>query len=163
MANLPAPLADLLAAPVVRATVGRVQTLGLRRAGIGTFEQMHTQGRIPLIDVGTLRGIRTGVIAVRPGIDGFTEHGVDFSDGRQEPYDGVILATGYRPALPVLASDSGEGFFDTALRQPGGRGVHAARLYFCGFRVSPAGMLHDIAREAQVLARQICHNADTGA
>ena len=163
LANLPARLADLLAAPVVAMTVGRVQTLGLRQARIGPFEQMHTQGRIPLIDVGTLRAIRTGRIAVRPSIEGFTEHGVEFSDGRQEAYDAVILATGYRATLPALECDVGDGVIDTTtLRHPSGRGAVASRLYFCGYRVSPAGMLHSIAREARAISRQIGRSASTG-
>ena len=156
LAKLPARIADLLAAPAVRATVGRVQTLGLRPAEIGPFEQIKALGRIPLIDVGTLRRIRSGAIAVRPGIERFTEQGVAFVDGRQEPYDAVILATGYRPVLPALASASSEGAVDlAALRQPEGRGMIASRLYFCGFRISAAGMLNVIGQEARAISRQI--------
>ncbi|MEZ7130970.1 flavin-containing monooxygenase [Nonomuraea sp. AD125B] len=43
-----------------------------------------------------------GDLAVRPALKGFKEDAVVFADGSVEPYDTVILCTGYRPSFPFL-------------------------------------------------------------
>ena len=57
---LPARLADLLVAPIMRFHFGDLTGLGLRKQPYGPFVQVHRTGRIPLIDVGTVRLIRQG-------------------------------------------------------------------------------------------------------
>jgi putative flavoprotein involved in K+ transport len=43
--------------------------------------------------------ITTGVVSVRPGIRLLRDESVEFVDGQRDPFDAVIYATGYRPAL----------------------------------------------------------------
>ncbi|KAG1366957.1 indole-3-pyruvate monooxygenase YUCCA1 [Cocos nucifera] len=47
---------------------------------------------------------------VVPGIKRFTSKGVEFADGRQDDYDAIILATGYRSNVPSWLKE--EEFFD---------------------------------------------------
>ena len=63
---------------------------------------VEEDGRVPLIDIGTLDKIRDGSIKVGGGIDRFTSDGVVFTDARTEKFDAVILATGFRPDLRQL-------------------------------------------------------------
>ena len=58
---------------------------------------------VPVIGLDFLRLAKSGAIAIRPGIQSFTAgSAVVFADGREEFYDIVIFATGYRPALDYL-------------------------------------------------------------
>ena len=65
------------------------------------------------------------------------------------------MATGYRHNLQSLLLLSDEQLAD--LKQP----IHKQRfvgqdgLYLCGFYLSPNGMLHEIAHEAQIIAKEI--------
>ena len=150
--RLPARLVDLMNAPILRLAVGDIEKLGLRRAAKGPRE-MVAEGRIPLIDIGTLARIRDGAIGVRGGIDRFVSDGVVFGNGRSESFDAIILATGYRPDLRRLLPDV-DGVFD----QHGnplitGAATHAPGLYFCGQIASPTGQLREFAIEAQRIAQ----------
>jgi cation diffusion facilitator CzcD-associated flavoprotein CzcO len=154
LARLPTAVADALAAPLVRASVGDVTRLGLRKAPDGPLESVRRRARVPLIDVGTLALVRAGRIAVRPGVARFREDGVEFEDGRTERFDAVVLATGYRPDVArLLASPDGALDGEGRPRRSGGElmpGLHA-----CGYHVAPTGMLREIAREARGIAAAI--------
>jgi len=75
---------------------------GIRMPERGPNEEVLMTGRIPVFDVGAIRAIRRGRIGVIDGnvrpIEGFTEKGVRFRGG-EEPFDAVILATGFEPKL----------------------------------------------------------------
>ena len=156
LSRLPLRLADLLSAPLIGASIGDLSRYGLRRPAYGPLTQIAKRRRIPLIDVGTVNAIKRGGIAVRPSIAAFTPTGVRFVDDRTQRFDAVILATGYRPgiadfleeATDVLDRHGDPRVSDAESRLPG--------LYFCGFYVSPAGMLHEISAEAPRIAGAIC-------
>ncbi|EHA8586640.1 Indole-3-pyruvate monooxygenase YUCCA6 [Cocos nucifera] len=76
--------------------LGDTKKYGFTRPNIGPLQLKITTGKTPVLDVGTLSKIKNGQIKVVPGIDRFTDKGVKFVDGKQEDYDAVILATGYR-------------------------------------------------------------------
>src|SRR4051794_19445685 len=150
--RLPARLVDVINAPVLWLAVGDLEKLGLQRAAKGPRE-MVDEGRIPLIDIGTLARIRDGAIRIRGGIDRFLSDGVVFGNGRSETFDAVILATGYRPALRRLLPDV-EGVFDQhGFPLVTGAATPAPGLYFCGQIASPTGQLREIGIEAQCIAQ----------
>lgn len=152
---LPMKLADLVSKPLLWASIGDIRDTGLERLPYGPNTQVRCYGRIPLLDIGTLEGIRQGDIQVRPGIERFTTTGVVFADGRNESYDAVVLATGYRPELSEFLKVT-EGVLDeegSPIRS--GRETGAPGLYLCGFRVSPSGMLREIGFEARQIASAI--------
>jgi len=68
LSRLPARLADVLAAPLLRMTIGDVTRLGFRKAPVGPLTQIATRSRIPLIDVGTVQLVREGLIEVVGGV-----------------------------------------------------------------------------------------------
>jgi cation diffusion facilitator CzcD-associated flavoprotein CzcO len=150
--RLPARVVDLVNAPVLRLAIGRIDDLGLRRAAKGPRQMVEEDGRVPLIDIGTLDRIRDGAIKVRGGIDRLTSERVIFDDASSEQFDAIILATGFRPDLRKLLPDV-EGVFDghgTPLVT--GRTTDAPGLYFCGQITSPTGQLREIGIEAQQIA-----------
>jgi hypothetical protein len=152
--RLPARWADALNAPLLAAIVGDLSRWGLRPAAPGPLERLQAAARVPLIDVGTIRLIREGRIAVRPGIARFTVEGVAFEDGTQARFDLVILATGYRPALREFLSSDSHALDSAGMPLASGRELSPG-LYFCGFRVAPGGMLREIGREARRIAAHI--------
>ena len=73
--RLPARLTDFLSAPLIRLHVGSVESLGMTQAAKGPRQMVEEDGRVPLIDAGTLKAIRAGRIKVRGDIAGFEPGG----------------------------------------------------------------------------------------
>jgi cation diffusion facilitator CzcD-associated flavoprotein CzcO len=150
--RLPARLVDLINGPVLRLAVGDFEKLGLRRATKGPRQMVEEDGRVPLIDIGTLARIRDGSIKIRGGIDRFTADGVVFSGGSPERIDAVILATGFRPDLRRLMPDV-DGVFDRhGMPRVTGQASAAPGLYFCGQITVSTGQFREIGIEAQRIA-----------
>jgi len=92
----------LLTDPVLK-LAARIKYGGsLARAGLpqhwkGPLLRLLTEGVPPMMDVGTVQACIDGRIAVRrEGLAGIDADGrVVFSDGSAEPFDGIVLATGY--------------------------------------------------------------------
>ena len=154
MSHLPTRLTDAVAAPLSRLTIGDVRKLGLRKRTTGPATQIRTTARIPLIDIGTIQAIRAGHIEVMGGVRAMSEHAVIFEDGSSAPFDAVIAATGFRPQLDRFLHTE-----DDPLRArpslPHDALMGEKGLYFCGFSVSPTGMLRQIGIEARRIAAHI--------
>lgn len=153
--KLPPGVADAMNAPILRAVVGDLTPYGLVRLPRGPVAQIRHDARIPLIDVGTIGLIKRGQITVRPGIERFTEDGVIFTDGKPGKYDAVILATGYRPRVNEFLADALAAHDEQGTPLSSGREAPIPGLYFCGYNVSPTGMLREIALEAQRISAAI--------
>jgi Predicted flavoprotein involved in K+ transport len=153
--KLPARLVDLINAPILRAATGDITGYGLRKLPYGPMTQIRNDGHIPLIDVGTIKLIKEGHLTVYPGIERFTANEIRFVDGRYANFDAVILATGYRPRvdmfleehIPEVDAQGGPSYSGRETSLPG--------LYFCGYYVSPTGMLREIAIEAKQISASI--------
>ena len=152
--KLPAAVADGLTAPILRLLYGDLERLGLRKKAYGPIAQIKRDGRIPLIDIGTVALIKEGSVGVRPGVERFAGDQVHFSDGQHAAYDAVILATGYRPRLDGILPDDGEALDGQGAPRSSGAEV-APGLFCCGFAVPPTGVLREIAKEAQAIAAAI--------
>ncbi|KAL0924786.1 hypothetical protein M5K25_005644 [Dendrobium thyrsiflorum] len=93
---LPVRVADFLLLLCARLILGDAEKHGLKRPKIGPLELKNSTGKTPVLDIGALSKIKSGHIKVVPGINRFLDKGVEFVDGRQEEFDTIILATGYR-------------------------------------------------------------------
>jgi NADPH-dependent 2,4-dienoyl-CoA reductase/sulfur reductase-like enzyme len=156
LARLPRRIAFAVARKFRDWTVGDLRPWGLRAPQASPLQQLMEDGRTPVIDIGTVRAIRQGRIAVRPGIEVFRAEGVRFTDGRSEPFDAVIFATGYRPDV--------QGFFPQVQvpldahelpRDVVGSGPLAG-VYFVGYDLrQPGGLLRTIGLQARQVAAAI--------
>jgi cation diffusion facilitator CzcD-associated flavoprotein CzcO len=150
----PPRLADALSAPIVRLAIGDLTQYGLRKQPYGSITQITQDKQIPLLDIGTVKLIKQGKIHIHPGIEQLTTDGAHFINGTQARFDAIILATGYRPQVndflhaPTVFDDNGT-------PHASGQESQIAGLYFCGFYVSPTGMLREIAQEAMQISWQI--------
>ncbi len=155
MSKLPTAVADLLAAPLLKLTVGNLTKYGLKKLPYGPNTQIARDGRIPLLDIGTVSLIKKGKLQVKPAIKQFNAEGVTFVDGSSEKYEAVILATGFKPNLEKFAAGIGAALNDDGQPISSGQESALAGLYFCGFYVSPTGMLREIGIEARQIAQSI--------
>src|ERR1700723_1347616 len=149
---LPARLVDFVTAPILRLAIGSIEKLGLRRAAKGPRQMIEEDGRVPLIDVGTLARIRDGSIRICAGIDRLVPDGVVFADATSGKFDAITLATGFRPDLHRLIPDEQSVFDRHGMPRVTRRPSSAPGLYFCGQIASPTGQLREIGIEAQRIA-----------
>ena len=153
LSRLPAPVADRLGSWLRRWTVGNLEPYGIPTPSIPPIRQLRELGKTPVIDVGTVAAIRDGRIAVHPAIEHLLPDSIRFENGDAQPYDTVILATGYRSGLPELIPG-----VDTMLDRNGvpacvsGTGPFHG-LHFCGFdNYQPGGILSTIRTESATIA-----------
>ena len=156
LASLPRRLGDALASFFADLTVGDLSQLGLRRSPISPLRALREFGRTPVIDVGTLARIRSGEIAVRPGIRRLVADGAEFVDGSAGRFDAIVLATGYRAGVEALFPGVALPVDEHGLpRDVVGAGALAG-IYFVGFDIrQPGGLLRAIATQALVVAERI--------
>ena len=152
---LPVPIRDAIITTIMRFAVGDLSRWGIVRPSIGPQKMIEEQGRVPILDVGTLAKIKEGKIRVVPAIQEVFACGVSFADGQRLPFDVIILATGYTPGLDRVI----EGFASIAdaRGRPHRFGEETAipGLYFVGFKNPPTGALREIALEAPRVAESI--------
>ena len=157
MQHLPPAVADALAWPMIRASIGDIRKVGLRKLPYGPNTQIARDRHIPLLDIGTMDHIRAGRIRVHGDIERFTEDSVVFTDGETLVLAALVLATGYRPALEEFLVQWREVCHPNGIPLISGSPTALPGLYFCGQFVSPAGMLRQIRIEAGRIASHIAH------
>ena len=114
--------------------------------------------RVPIIGFHLADEIRRGTITVKGDVAAFTTDGVIFADGTVQPFDDVILATGFRATLGMLG--------DAVQLDPCGFGRRRNRvvsldqpdLYFVGHNPDVRGGIFMIGRDARRTARLIARS-----
>jgi len=152
---LPPRVADTMTALTRRLAIGDLATAGLARSDDGPLAQIAKRRRIPVIDVGTLARMRSGDIVVRKAVESFDGDEIRFADGTRERFDAVVLATGFTTGLRALLPDHASVLDAEERPLECGRETKAEGLYFCGYDVSPTGMLRQIGIEALAIGRDI--------
>jgi indole-3-pyruvate monooxygenase len=156
--HLPERLADVVSKPLIKLKTGDISRLGLTKMQYGPVEQIKKDGKVPVLDIGTLQLIKNGAIKIRGDID-FTENEtVHFKKDHKENFDAIIMATGYyRDYANILQVDKSR-FED--LKLPAGKQHYFGKdgLYFCGYWISPAGQIREIALDAKKIAKHILGN-----
>lgn len=154
LSRVPPAFADRIGATIARIAIG-----DLRRYGIASAQWLpFSAKRIPIIDVGFVRNLKSGAITVRPQIERCTPNGVRFADGTEEAFDVVILATGYDTGLHDLLGMAGVVNADGFPSVPSGSRCAFPGLYFMGFFHSHRGHLYEIALASRHLARTIANS-----
>jgi hypothetical protein len=159
--NLPIAVGDRLGRVVSHLAFGDLTRYGLGRPDLGPLSAFKLRRRVPLIDVGTIAAIKSGQIAVKPGVARLTETGAVFADGSATTYDAVILATGFRPALAEIVAIPGVLDDAGTPRDWRGGGV-CPNLFFVGYYQPATGLLRQIGIDAEAVAAAIAPNARPG-
>jgi indole-3-pyruvate monooxygenase len=152
---LPPRLADRVSAPLVRAVVGNLPSLGLKQKSCGPIEQIVREGKAPVLDIGIVRLIREGKVRVFPGVERVEGAEVCFTDRRREGFDAIVAGIGYEPGCGQLSGVEGRRMEDLRVSVDKQQFFGEDGLYFCGFWVSPTGQIREIAQDAKRIARDI--------
>jgi putative flavoprotein involved in K+ transport len=149
---VPAPrLIDSVGAAMRRLAVGDLRRYGLGKAEWGPF----TARRPAVIDVGFLGQLKAGRIDVLPAVTAMTTNGAVFSDGREEPFDAIVAATGYATGLSSLLDLPGAIGENGRPRYRSGRSTPYPGLYFIGFDETTRGVLFETNRDSKRLAAAV--------
>jgi cation diffusion facilitator CzcD-associated flavoprotein CzcO len=147
LSKLPLPVADALGRFFQRLSIGDLAPYGLRKPPIAPAKQQREQGKTPVMDIGTVKAIKAGQIAVYPGLDRLEDHAAVFANGKQASFDAIVLATGYACAV--------EDFVDHAAPLLNQNGVPAdcwfaerPGLCFLGFDGYSNGLLWSIHEDS---------------
>ena len=149
---LPPRVADFLNAPAIRHSVGSIEKLGLKPATKGPLQSIAEDGRVPLIEIGTLGAIRDGRIKLRGDVASFAGETVAFKKSDVERFDAIILATGYRPDLRELLPDATGVLNAAGAPLVSGQATAEPGLFFCGAIPSALGQFRQIGIEARHIA-----------
>jgi hypothetical protein len=114
---------------------------------------------VPLIGFHLADAVRAGTIRLRGGVAAFTAAGVQFADRTEEPFDQVILATGYTGALAPLGALIRRDPCGFAARHHHVISADQPDLYFVGHNYDARGALMNIARDARFAARLIAQRS----
>jgi putative flavoprotein involved in K+ transport len=136
------------------AKIRKLATRDLPKYGIGEAAWSPLLARKPpVIDVGFLRELRARRIHVHADVARFEPGRIVFADGREEPFDAVVAATGFTTGLDELI-DVPDALDEHGLPRQAGTPDHPG-LYFMGFVETVRGQLFEANREARRLARAV--------
>jgi hypothetical protein len=155
LSNLPPRIADAVSAPLLRLLLGDITKLGLRKMPYGPFEQIARDGKIPLLDIGTIGHIRNGHIHVHPGIDYIDGNTVCFTDGKWEKFDAIVAAIGYDVQVNNIIDTDDSRLEDLKLPSTKQQFFGANGLYFCGYWIGATGQIRTIGIDAKKIAASI--------
>ena len=153
--HLPPRLVDLLNGGITRLRTGDITKLGLKKSTKGPVTQIVEDKRIPLIDIGTLKAIKDGLVSVRGKIERVDGNEVRFEDAKKDRFDAIILATGFKPNLREILPDLNEALDAHGAPKKSGSESGPKGFAFCGYRVSPTGYLREIRLEAEAIAKEM--------
>lgn len=146
--RLPPRLAQRLAARTEAAGARRLREVGIPKAAHSALSQ------VPVIGLDLPDRIKRGRIAVRGGIDHLAPGRVILADGREEPYDAILLATGYAWAVDFLRPIADNPA--SLVPEVGVACASEPSLFFVGMHRTTQGVLYLVSRsEAPEAARLI--------
>jgi hypothetical protein len=155
MSQLPPRVADTINAPLMRLLFGDLTKLGLKKMSYGPFEEIHRDGTIPVMDIGTIKHIRKGHIKIYDNISYIAGKTVCFADGSKADFDVIVAAIGYCRSCDEIIDVDKSRFNDLNVSVDKQKNFGKDGLYFCGFYVGPRGQIREIALDAQKIAKHI--------
>jgi cation diffusion facilitator CzcD-associated flavoprotein CzcO len=138
----------------ISATIARVSQLA-RGPAVLPPARTTSCSAIPLIGFHLVDALRAGTIRLKRGGVELTVDGARFADGTAEPFDRVILATGFRAALGALGASVHVDDCGFARRRQRVVSEDQPNLYFVGHNYDTRGGLRNIARDARIAAGMI--------
>ncbi len=151
---------DLVAGLSQKLTVGDLSRYGLGKPAHPASYDTR-QGKIPVIDLGTLDQIKAGRIGVVPGIERVGAKTVTFTDARELPFDAIILATGYRPGLAAVLGPNNSARILNERGYPKQLWFNEpdiAGLSFLGFATPLTGIIYNLSVDSEKIARHLAKN-----
>lgn len=148
-------IADAISAPLMKWLVGDLKKLGLKKLRYGPLEEIHKDGKIPLLDIGTIKHIRNGHIKIYDDIESINGEIIFFKDGKKENFDTIIASFGYYRDYAEIVEVEKRRFEDLNHCVNQQKFFGEDGLYFCGYWISPNGQFREISLDAKKIARDI--------
>ena len=143
---------------VAEALVTAVSTQ-VRGPAVLPRKEWRACSNVPLIGCHLIDAIRLHTVRLKRGVAELTARGARFEDGSEEPFDQVILATGYQAALGLFGDLVRLDSCGFARRRDRVFSIDQPDLYFVGHNYDTRGGLRNIAadsrRAAGAIARQL--------
>jgi len=155
MRRLPPRIADAISAPFMKWLVGDIKKLGLKKLPYGPLEEIRKDGKIPLLDIGTIQLIRDGHLNIYDDIEFVKEKTIFFKDGKKGNFDAIIAGIGYYRDYAEIVDVDKRRFEDLDRCVDQQKFFGEDGLYFCGYWISPNGQFREIALDAKKIARDI--------
>ena len=162
LSRLPPGIADFVSAPMTNWIVGDLTKLGLKKMPYGPLEEIRRDGKIPLLDIGTLQLIREGKIKIYGDIDYIESKTVHFRDGKSGAFDTIVAGIGYDRDYAALVDVDQSRFEDLKSCTDKQKYFGRDGLYFCGYWISPTGQIREIGLDALKIAGDIAKKERSG-
>lgn len=147
---------DFIARQFKKMLLKAVEGTGIPISPLAPSEQLRTQGKVSVIDVGTLAQIKAGNIKVMPDIESLSEHEVLFKDGQKLKIDVILMATGYYARLDEIIENVAPLLNERAYPKAMWFDEESYKgLYFVGFNLPLTGILRDINLTSEKIVKQI--------
>ncbi|WP_194774649.1 flavin-containing monooxygenase [Pararhodonellum marinum] len=153
--KLPPKLVDQMNGPLIKLLVGDLNKIGLKTPSYGPAEQIITTGKIPVLDIGTIKLIRKGHVSIFPGVKEIEGNTVHFEDGRSEEFGAIIAGIGFHKKSVEILDIAESRFEDLKFSIRKQKQFGRDGLYFCGFWVSPTGQIREIKHDALYISEDI--------
>jgi putative flavoprotein involved in K+ transport len=158
--RLPTGLVDRLAARMAALAVPDLAPYGLPRPETGLYTRAR-QGAIPVQDVGLIKAVRKRRVEPVAAVSSFDGDKAALADGTTVSPEVVIAATGYDRGLQPLVGHLGVLGADGRPLTHGPRSHSATPgMYFTGYTNPISGMLRELSRDADRIARAISRLAE---
>jgi len=144
---MPPRLLDPMFDVLRRVSIPDLSAKGLPRPS-APFSQFRSTATVPIFDVGFVDAVRRGSVEVVPGVTALDGRAVVLADRTRVYPEAVLAATGYRPDLEPLVGH-------VAPIGPHGIPSPEPRLHFLGIGLPVSGLLYQVGKDAQRLARDI--------
>jgi putative flavoprotein involved in K+ transport len=148
---LPPRLADHIGKMTSRLLLGDLSRYGLPTADW----RPYSNGRVPVIDVGFVNVVKRGLLQIRPELVRLTPTQAVYADGRSEPFDAIIAATGFTTGLDSLLETSQALNHLNEPADSAGEPTSSPGLFFIGFTHSLRGHLFEANRASRKLAANV--------
>lgn len=154
--KLPNWLADKIGLILREITIGNLKKYGIERPAEAPNAQVRNYGKIPVIDLGTVKMIKEGKIKMLPNVSQFNTHSILFTDGQEKEFDEVILATGYSAQITDYLNLPKEYLDSKGTPQKAWfEEDNLKGLYFIGFNTAYTGILNSIFIESEKIVNHI--------
>ena len=154
--KIPFGIGEWLGAKIQGIYFGNLKKYGIEKSEMRPAVQLNTTGKTPVIDIGTVKAIKSGKVKVVGEISKFNITGVTLKDGNKLDVDHIIFATGYHSCLDDLVENMAD--FTDQLGYPKaavGTGYHDG-VFFVGFNnYELGGILGTIYSDSETVARAL--------
>ncbi|PIN06762.1 Flavin-containing monooxygenase [Handroanthus impetiginosus] len=132
---LPFNWVEYLVTMMSKVVYGDLTKYGIQRPREGPFVCKAKYNKYPVLDVGTFDKIKSGEIQVLPGIRSIKGNNVLFENGKENPFDAIIFATGFKRCTQQWLKEDDNLLSDEGIPKPsfphswkGNNGLYCAGL-----------------------------------